>query len=282
MPTLIHIADEKNAKKILTSGIRIGKYNKGIYFMPVTQDFFGSHQWIRELKRRGIKTFVGAYFKLNSDEIVWHGKYNEKHRKTTLGLGVKSFLNQEDRLGYEFFIDRKIEASEIHKVRAIPQNVGWRYFPHSHTRPLNCACPMCISSGEINSRKKINKIEPPDPLLPYPEIIDRLQTEKDEFEIDNLLSSLRYKRRKTDPEALRFLIENGLAANIQSLALTLSSFKHPNTKNMLIELCQHEDESVREYSAEGILEVYNESGITLLESFSSDPIIKRVINEYQN
>ena len=37
MPTLIHIADEKNAKKILTSGIRIGKYNKGIYFMPVTQ-----------------------------------------------------------------------------------------------------------------------------------------------------------------------------------------------------------------------------------------------------
>jgi len=281
MPTLIHIADEKNAKKILKNGIKLGKHSNGIFFMPVTQDFFGSHQWIRELKRRGIKTFVGIYFKLKSEETVWYGKYNEKHLKGPLGIGIRKFLDETDRLGYEFLIERKIEASEIHKIRTIPQNVGWRYSPHSHKRPLNCACPMCISYGEINSRKKINKIAPPETLIPYAQIINRLKTEKDEFEIDNLLSLLRRKRRKSDPEELRFIIENGETENIQSLAITLSTYKHPNTKNMLLELCQHEDEDVREFSAEGIFEAYKESGIKILESLSSDPIIRKVINEYK-
>jgi len=279
MPTLIHIADEKSANKILKNGIKIGKHSNGIFFMPVTQDFFGSHQWIRELKRRGIKTFVGVYFKLKSEETVWYGKYNNKHLKGPLGIGIRNFLDETDRLGYEFLIERKIEASEIHKIRSIPQNVGWRYSPHSHKRPLNCTCPMCISYGEINSRKKINKIEPPQPLIPYGQIIEKLKVEKDEYKIDDLFSLIRRKKRKTDPEELRFIIENGEIGNIQSLAITLSSYKHPNAKNMLIELCKHKDEDVREFSAEGLIEAYKERGIELLMSLSYDPIIERILNE---
>jgi len=249
--------------------------------MPVTQDFFGSHQWIRELKRRGIKTFVGVYFKLRSEETVWYGNYNEKHLKGQLGTGIRKFLDKKDRLGYEFFIERKIEASEIHKIRNLPQNVGWRYFPHSHKRPLNCACPLCISIGEINSRKKINKIEAPKPVIPYAEIVQKLKIEKDEYEIDNLLSLIRRKKRKTDPEQLRFIIEKGEIGSIQSLAITLSSYKHPNTKKMLIELCKSKDEDVKEFSAEGLIEAYKENGIEILKSLSYDPIIEKIINEYK-
>lgn len=230
MPILIHIADEKNAKKILKNGIKIGKHRKGIFFMPITQDFFGSHQWIRELKRRGIKTFVGVYFKIKSEELVWYGKYNEKHLKGTLGSGIRKFMDENDRLGYEFLIERKIEPSEIYKIRSVPQNVGWRYSPNSHQRPLSCACPMCISFGGINSRKKINKIEPQRPIITYTQIIEKLKIEEDEYERDDLLALIRRKRRKSDPEELRFIIENGPVGSIQSLAITLSTYKHPNAK----------------------------------------------------
>lgn len=282
MPTLIHIADEKDAKQILKNGIKIGKHSKGVFFMPLTQDFFGSHQWIRELKRGGVKTMVGVYFKLKSEESVWYGKYYEKHVKGPLGTGIGKFLDEKDRLGFEFLIERKIEASEIHKIKRIPQNVGWRYSPDSHERPLNCACPICISFGEINSRKKINKIEPPQPLMPYAQIVQKLKHETDESEIDYLLSLIRRKRRKTDPEELRFIIDNGEINSIESLAITLPSYRHPNTRKMLIELCEHQDESVRYFSADGLIEVYKGDGIELLKSFRPDPIIEEILNENES
>ena len=45
----------------------------------------GIDQWLRELKRGGVKTFVGVYFKLDSTEKVYAGRYNEPHRQITLG-----------------------------------------------------------------------------------------------------------------------------------------------------------------------------------------------------
>lgn len=159
MPTLVHIADEKDSNKIVRNGIKAGKWRKGIFFMPVTHDFFISHQWLRELKRRGIRTFVGVYFKLDSKEIVWFGKYHEKHRNLELGKALSEFRNASDKLGFEFLIERKIHSKEIHKIRHLPQTVGWRYMPDSHNRKLTCACPICITPGEINSRKKREKIE---------------------------------------------------------------------------------------------------------------------------
>lgn len=80
MPRFVHIADEKNAKKIKKNGIKIGKGSNGIFCMPVTNDFSISHQWLRELKRSGAKTLVGVYFKIKSDEKIWFGKYFENHQ----------------------------------------------------------------------------------------------------------------------------------------------------------------------------------------------------------
>lgn len=279
MPTLVHLADAKEAKRILKNGIKPGKHRSSVFFMPVSQDFFGSHQWLRELKRCGIKTFVGVYFRLNSSEAVWYGHYNEKHSKGPLGEGIRDFLDREDRLGYEFLIERKVEASEIVKVRDLPQGVGWRYQPHSHRKESLCTCPVCVSNGDINARKKIEKVEPPQPRLVYPDLLVRLRTEFDEYAVGDLFSQIKSKRRKSDPEALRFIIERGEESDIAWLAASLSSFRHPHALKMLLELCKHEADEVRELSAEGILELKPEEGKTLLKKFSADAVIASVISD---
>lgn len=279
MPTLVHLADAKEAKKILRNGIKPGKYAPGVFFMPVSQDFFGSHQWLRELKRRRVKTFAGVYFRLHSSEEVWYGHFNEKHTKGSLGAGIRDFLDREDRLGYEFLIERKIEPSEIAKVRYLPQGIGWRYVPHSHRKESLCVCPMCVSSGEINARKKINKVEPPEPRLPYPDLLARLKVETDEFEVGVLFSQIKSKRRKSDPEELRFIMDKGELSDIEWLAATLSSFKHPNALKMLLELCQYEVGEVRELSAEAILEIKPKEGKALLQEFVHDPAVASLISE---
>lgn len=280
MPTLVHLADAREAKSILKNGIKPGKKWAVVFFMPVSQDFLGSHQWLRELKRRGIKTYVGIYFKLKSAEEVWYGPYNEEPKKGKLGEGILDFLDKDDHLGYEFMIDRKIEASEIVKVRNLPQGIGWRYYPESHAREALCKCPVCISPGEINARKKINEQEPPEPKIPYNELVDKLKTEFDEYEVGNLFSRIKSKKRKSDPEELRFIIEREEVSDIEWLATTLSSFKHPNALKMLFELCQHQSDEVREYSAEGVLELKPSEGKQLLQIFSDDPVIAGVLAEH--
>lgn len=159
MPTLVHIADERDSKSITQNGLKFGKWRRGIFFMPLTEDFFISHQWLRELKRRGIRTFVGVYFRLNSAEYVWFGKYHGGHARMKLGDALSEYRRADDKLGFEFLIERKIEAGEIHKIKHLPQTIGWRYMPDSHQRGLSCACPMCITPGEINSRKKRERIQ---------------------------------------------------------------------------------------------------------------------------
>ena len=143
MPTLVHLTDEKQSKKILNAGIKPGKMLHGIYCMPVLPNFYVSHQWLRELKSGGAKTFVGIYFRLPSAEKVYAGKYNERHRHITLGEAIKEIMTLQDPLGYELIIDRKIEASEIKSIKHLPQTLGWRYMPDSHNRKP-CNCEFCL------------------------------------------------------------------------------------------------------------------------------------------
>jgi len=157
MPTLIHLADERRSKMILKNGLKLGKYNGGIYCMPVLPDFYVTHQWLRELKSSGIKTLIGVYFKIDSDELVYAGKYGQKHKHISLGKAIAEIMALKDPLGYELIIDRKIEAKEITKIKSLPQTIGWRYMPDSHNRKP-CVCEYCIR-GTIKAdrlRKKNN------------------------------------------------------------------------------------------------------------------------------
>lgn len=159
MPTLVHLADVKEIASIRKNGIKISKWRPGIYCMPVTPDFYVSHQWLRELKRCGIRTICAVYFRLPATELVFAGRYNMEHRHIALSEAMADFMDAEekDKLGYELIVPRKILPGEIQSIKPLPQNIGWRFHPESKDTKPFCSNPDCpCTSGQIN-RKRIMK-----------------------------------------------------------------------------------------------------------------------------
>jgi hypothetical protein len=57
------------------------------------------------------------------------GRYNQAHRRMTAAEASGEFMSAENREGWEVIIPHRIEAGEIRRVKALPQMLGWRYFP---------------------------------------------------------------------------------------------------------------------------------------------------------
>ena len=256
MPTLVHLADERESSNIKTNGIKIGKRMKGVFCMPVMQNFYVSHQWLRELKRFGGNTFVGVYFKVDSSEKVFAGKFNEPHRHIELGEAIKEILSIEDPLGYELIICRKIEAKEIHKIKSLPQTIGWRYKPGSNGKKP-CGCDYC-QIGKIKAKSIREKYEPKEKDLQYDEILSKLQTEKNESDLEGLLWAIRKKKRSADPMELLFLMDMKSITIDRELAISLKKFRHKNTKTILLKLLDKSDDNTREYAADSFLKLYGQ------------------------
>jgi hypothetical protein len=155
----VHLAPETQSKAILRSGIRLPRSRSpGIYAMPVTRNYFISHQWLRELKRNGQRTFVAIHFRIPDDEIVQVGHYRNPKLTAEAAEAIGMILRSPDAEGYEVVIPRAITPREIHAVRTVRQVVGWRYYPGSH-RKRPCGCPVCQPRGEIKSRKLRDRYE---------------------------------------------------------------------------------------------------------------------------
>jgi hypothetical protein len=154
MAMFVHLAPEARARAIVRSGIRPSRERKPrrVFAMPVTRNFFVSHQWLRELKRKGQRTMIAVHFRIPDDELVEVGHYGGAKITVTAAEAVAVVLNAGNAEGYEVLISRAIDPREIHAVRSVRQIVGWRYYPGSHgKRP--CGCPVCQPRGEIRSRK---------------------------------------------------------------------------------------------------------------------------------
>jgi hypothetical protein len=143
----VHLAPESTAKLIRRNGISrlrrpFANVPSGIFATPVTRNFFASHQWLRELKRRSKGPIVGIYFRIPDDEFIWIGHYGQAHQLLRAAAAVATFARSHDPMGWEVIIPRRIEAGEIHRVRTLPQVIGWRYSPNAKgKRP--CACDFC-------------------------------------------------------------------------------------------------------------------------------------------
>lgn len=162
MAMLVHLANEKFARKIAMNGIKGQKrwvraepdwllLDKAVYCMPVLPNYFLSHQWSRELKRFRVNQLIGVYFKLDTDEEVIYGHFNHPHLKLTLGEAIHQFMAEPDPFGYEIIIPRSISSREIHSIRPVSAITGWRYFPRAKGRKP-CGCPVCLRRGEYNAR----------------------------------------------------------------------------------------------------------------------------------
>jgi hypothetical protein len=156
MATFVHLALESRVALIRRNGISrlrraFGKLPRVIFAVPVTRNFYISHQWLRELKRRNQGPITGVYFRIPDDEIVWVGHYGSNHRSMTAAEAVAEFMKDDNREGWEVIIARRIEAKEIYRVRDLPQVVGWRYMPGSHGKKP-CGCPFC-QRGQYGGKK---------------------------------------------------------------------------------------------------------------------------------
>ena len=151
MAMFVHLAFETDVKLILRNGIVFPKRREGFYAMPVTKNFFVSHQWVRELKRRKNGMIFGIYFRIKDDERVLVGHYNQEHQEMTASEAIGLLSSIEESQGYEVIIKRKIKSSEIHRMRKLSQVLGWRYLPNSHGRKP-CGCDFC-QRGLYGGRK---------------------------------------------------------------------------------------------------------------------------------
>lgn len=123
----------------------------GVFAMPVTRSFYVSHQWLRELKRSGARSISAVTFRVPDDEPVLFGHYARPHVATAASEAAGAVSRAPDPEGFEILVPRRIEASEIHRVRDLPQVLGWRYQPGAHgMKP--CGCPACLPKGTIKSR----------------------------------------------------------------------------------------------------------------------------------
>jgi hypothetical protein len=163
MAMFVHLAPESRVALIRRNGIRRlrkpwGDRPGGLFAVPVTRNFYISHQWLRELKRRGQGPIAAVYFRVPDKERVWVGHYNQAHRPMTAAEAVAEFLSAEACEGWEVIIPRHISAREIHRVRSLAQVVGWRYRPGAHGR-RPCGCPFCQSGlyGARRLREQYNK-----------------------------------------------------------------------------------------------------------------------------
>ncbi|HEX9936134.1 MAG TPA: hypothetical protein VGB15_03400 [Longimicrobium sp.] len=185
MPVFVHLTSHRNVAAIRRGGIGLIKRRlrpRGVYAMPVTRNFYVSHQWLRELKRQGGGTIVGVYFRVPDDEPVEVGHYNSLHATMPAAEAVALLMAAEDRdpaaertrdraskavqrgrtlpsspEGYEVIVPRRIEPSEIIRVKALPQVVGWRYMPGANGKPP-CTC-LCCARGQYGIRKLLRRVE---------------------------------------------------------------------------------------------------------------------------
>ena len=75
MAMFVHLATESQSAKIRRNGISrirkpMGELASGVFAVSVVRDFYISHQWLRELKRRNKGEIVGVYFRLPDSEKV--------------------------------------------------------------------------------------------------------------------------------------------------------------------------------------------------------------------
>lgn len=280
MPILVHLADERERSSIKKNGVKIGKNRQGIFCMPVLQNFYVSHQWIREIKRSGARTIIGVYFKLDSKDLVYAGKYNQEHKRISLGEAIKEIMSMDDPLGYELIVNRKIEVKEIEKIKILPQKIGWRYYPSSHNKKPTCACPVCIPSGSIKGKRLRDKIEPPIKEMGYDEAILKLRTTESENEIENLLWTIKRTKRRADPKDIVFLLDKNSNSINQSVALALGMFRHKNTKAILLGLLKSKDNETKEFATDSLLNIYGQEIEEKLTEMN-DSIIMNAINEWK-
>ena len=151
---LVHLTSQRNVSRIRRHGIApqgraVGL--RGVYAMPVLQDYYASHQWLRELRQFGPRLIVAVCCRILDPEPVMVGHYGKPHVLLPARQAVSVIMEADSPLGYQVIVPRRIQPAELTAVRRVPQVVGWRYYPGAHGHQP-CPCPVC-TAGQYGGRK---------------------------------------------------------------------------------------------------------------------------------
>jgi hypothetical protein len=158
MVSFIHIADKKDEASIVKNGISSPRRRKGIrgvYAVPVVPNYTTTHQWARELRRRGVRAFVCVQFRIPNRERVLVGRFNGEKIEMAASEAAAAFQNHTDPMGLEAIVPRKVLPKEISRTYPAPQITGWRYYPEAKGRKP-CHCKFC-NRGEIRAQRLIRE-----------------------------------------------------------------------------------------------------------------------------
>ncbi|HST81628.1 MAG TPA: hypothetical protein VLL08_07825 [Kineosporiaceae bacterium] len=210
MTALMHLTSERNARRIVRSGIaarsRGWSAERGVYCMPVLPSFTLTHQWVRELRRWHPGPFVAIHLRLPDDTPVTVGRYGVEPEPLSAAQAAARIRSLADPRGYEVFIPRAIATNEVRRVRRIPQGVGWRYLPDAHGK-LPCACPACLVPGTRGAAKIRRRFSLDEPTSTKPELMAALHAAVTAEEIVDALWNLG-GRRRGGSEELAYLVDH--------------------------------------------------------------------------
>jgi hypothetical protein len=155
MAQFIHLLDERDAGRIRRSGIRVRrvKWRKrnGVFLFPLTENFVVTHQWMRELRRMDGRIVLAARIRIEDDEPVLLGKYNDEHIPMRAAEAIRIVREHNEPAGLEVILPRSIKPKEIESIYRPPKVIGWRYYPGSRGR-RPCGCPFCQRSEPFGKR----------------------------------------------------------------------------------------------------------------------------------
>jgi hypothetical protein len=210
MADLVHLTPQRTGQRMARTGIAARSWgftgDRGVYCMPVLASYTLTYQWVRELRRWHTGVLVAVHLRLDDDEQVTVGRYGTEPQAVSAARAVALVRGLTDPRGYEVFVPRAITASEVRRVRRIPQGIGWRYQPNAHgTKP--CACPRCLAPATFGAAKIRRRFPLDGPTRTKPELMADLHAATTSEEIIDALWALS-GRRRGGAEELAYLADH--------------------------------------------------------------------------
>jgi hypothetical protein len=170
MAMFVHLTADSRVQRIRRNGIArlrkpIGTSPGGVYAVPVTRNFYASHQWLRELKRTIRAPSLASTFEFLTKSGSGSVIYGQSHRLFTAAEAIAILTKADDPMGWQVVVLRRVEADEIHKTRQLPQVIGWRFSPKAKGKPPFCTCKFCVG-GDYGSAKLRRRLGSPDDEQP--------------------------------------------------------------------------------------------------------------------
>ncbi|MER5358051.1 HEAT repeat domain-containing protein [Streptomyces sp. NPDC002785] len=155
----------------------------------------------------------------------------------------------DDPRGWEVFVPRTVTKREVHRIRAVPQVSGWRYFPDSNGR-APCTCFGCRVRGEYGSQRlRQRRPHPLDGPAPASSVLlRRIAAASNPDDPAQLTEILRWfgMRRRGPLDQLVHLADHPAPEVRAALVEAVHRWKAPGVGALLQRLSQDPDATVRE------------------------------------